>query len=114
MTTETYYCPRCGRDYVDAAPEEIALWTSRHYCCDYCLEDNPLSSVRVELTLDEVLEYATQRFIEGSHLAESLLDEAKAGQDPAQLASDSARRGAYLSAYFADCIMRLAGGEHYG
>lgn len=38
--TGTYYCPTCGRDYDDAADEEIAKWTARGWCCEYCYMDN--------------------------------------------------------------------------
>lgn len=59
------------------------------------------------ITLDTLLEYAAIRYAEGDHLAEAVLLDIEEGKDPIELRDDAARREAFLTAYFADCVANM-------
>lgn len=59
------------------------------------------------ITLDTLLEEAAIRFADGEHLAEAVVLDVAAGQDPEDIRDAAAQDGAFLTAYFADCLHRL-------
>lgn len=59
------------------------------------------------MDLNTLLEYAGTRFSEGDHLAEAVLLDLAEGRDPIELRDEAVRHQAYLTAYFADCLVRI-------
>jgi hypothetical protein len=61
----------------------------------------------VTIDLDILLEYAGIRYAEGDHLAEAVLLDVSEGRSAEDIRDQAAASGAFLTAYFADCVARM-------
>lgn len=61
----------------------------------------------MSIDLSTLLEYAAIRFAEGEHLAEAVLQDVADGHDPLDIRANAAHDYAFLTAYFADCLLRI-------
>jgi hypothetical protein len=61
----------------------------------------------VSIDLNTLLEYAGIRFADGQHLAERVINDLEQGCDLCDLRARAAQSDAYLTAYFADCAIRI-------
>jgi len=59
------------------------------------------------VTIEMLLEMANSRYDEGIHLADIVMADVESGDSAYRIRTDAVTRGAYLTAYFADCVLRL-------
>lgn len=61
----------------------------------------------MSVTLEMLLEMANTRYSEGDHLADIVFADVEGGTSAERIRSEAVNRQAYLTAYYADCLLRL-------